>query len=129
MPGISASLVLMASVNCACVCAVVQVLRSCKVTMGSLSLGSSGPNAMSARPILLTALRTSGNSSMALWVCFSISIDSGRDTLGRRTICGVSAPSSSMGINSRPIRGMRNRLASTMSVEPIRTYTITERPV
>ena len=80
MPGISASLVLMASVNCACVCAVVQVLRSCKVTMGSLSLGSSGPNAMSARPILLTALRTSGNSSMALWVCFSISIDSGRHT-------------------------------------------------
>ena len=38
------------------------------------------------RPILLTTIRTSGNSSIALWVRFSISMDSGSETLGNRTI-------------------------------------------
>jgi len=72
---------------------------------------------MSGRPILLTDIRTSGNSSMTFWVCFSMAIDSSNDTLGRRTICGVSAPSSKIGMNSRPTDGNRLRLASTIAVE------------
>ncbi len=82
-------------------------------TTGSLSFGSCGSFPNSVRPIFETTISTSGNSMIACCMCFSISMEAGRDTLGSRMVCGATEPSFRIGMNSLPRKGNSARLPSS----------------
>src|SRR3989338_8625949 len=66
---------------------------------------------------------------MILWAIFSIFIDSLREILGRRIICGVRDPSSNIGINSVPRKGMITRLPPSSIKARVRTFILCFRAV
>ena len=66
-------------------------------------------------------MRTSGNSSTARCISFSISMDFSSEMLGKRIICGVIAASFRMGMNSPPRKGNKARLPARRTAAPVMT--------
>ena len=74
-------------------------------TIGSDSLGPAGSAGDSPRPSLDTTMRTPGTSAMVFMAAISMRMDSSKEMLGTRLICGVSAPSFMVGMKDLPSKG------------------------
>jgi hypothetical protein len=84
--------------------------RGFSITNTSVCSGPIGSSLISARPVLLTTVSTSGKVSRRFSRNSATSTEPSSEAFGRRTTLMASEPSSSGGMNSVPSRGSSARL-------------------
>ena len=123
-PGITARSALMASTNSSLVRPVFHSFSGCSMMTRSFCSGPIGSSEISARPVFVTTVSTSGNLSRRCSMTVPTATDPSSEADGRRTTLMASDPSSSCGRNSVPRRGTRNIVAANSATARI---TVTHR--
>ena len=129
-PGIAESSLLIASTSSCLSRPVFQSLRGFSMMKTSLCSGPIGSSEISARPVLVTTVATSGKRMTRFSISCAITTEPSSEAFGSRTTLIAIAPSSRVGMNSIPRNG-RNPTdsRSTSTAIPMVSLRAPHRPL